>query len=78
MKTNKSKITLKISVVSDKKGENAMEVVVELDGTNHDVMDLADIAQRSGILGETGMDYILRRVLNEPGPPISLNNDITH
>jgi predicted type IV restriction endonuclease len=77
MKTNKSKITIKLSIVSDE-SKNAVGVVVELNGTSHDVMDLADIAQRTGLIGETGMDYILRRVLNEPGPPVALNNDTVH
>lgn len=77
MKTSKSKITIKFSVVSDDV-KNTMDVMVELDGTPHDIMDLADIAQRTGVIGETGMDYILRRVLNEPGPPVAFNTDITH
>lgn len=77
MKTNKSRITIKISLVCEDV-KNAVDVVVDLDGSTHDVMDLADIAQRTGVLGETGMDYILRKVLNEPGPPVALNNDITH
>lgn len=77
MNTNKSKITIKLSIVSDE-DKDAMCVVVELQGTSHNVMDLAEIAQRTGVLGETGMDYILRRVLNEPGPPIAFNNDTIH
>lgn len=80
MKTNKSKITIKFSVASDDVTEDVdvMDVVVELDGSSNEVMELADVAQRAGLIGETGMDYILRRVLNEPGPPVSFSNDITH
>lgn len=64
MVNKKTEIRLKITVseTGDGKGLTAS---VELDGTAHDIMDLAEIAQRLNIVGETGMDQILRGVLNE-------------
>lgn len=77
MQKKKTTITVTISVVGDK-SEGDVNVIVELDGGSHAVMDLAEIAQSAGVLGETGMDYVLRRVLNEPGPPIFTGNDTLH
>ncbi|MGX1195755.1 hypothetical protein [Metabacillus sp. SLBN-84] len=62
----KAKITIKIFASEEENGEK-IRAVFELDGSDHDIMDLAEIAQSTGVIGEFGMDKLLRHVLNEDG-----------
>lgn len=60
----KAEITLKLSLkdVGDKK---EMEVLVDVEGADLEVMELAEIAQQLKLVGEGCMERILIRVLNE-------------
>ncbi|PAE87807.1 hypothetical protein [Shouchella clausii] len=68
MAKNKAEITLKISVVEAEKGkEPSLSVTIGLEGTNHEVMNIAEIAQNMEILGEVGVENILLYILKKEG-----------
>lgn len=68
MAKNKAEITLKISVVeAEKAKEPSLSVTIGLEGTNHEVMNIAEIAQNMEILGEVGVENILLYILKKEG-----------
>lgn len=67
MTKKKAEIRMKISVIETDDG-NQLEVSVDLDGTNHEVMDIAEIAQHAQVMGEVGVERVLLHILNEEKP----------
>ncbi|WP_205601839.1 hypothetical protein [Gracilibacillus thailandensis] len=65
---NNTEITLKISIVPKTRAEGDLNVAIELEGNDHDVMTVAEIAQNTKVLGEAGVEHILLKVLNEEKP----------
>lgn len=67
MTKRKAEIRLTISVIETDNGDR-LDVAIELEGTNHEVMDIAEVAQHAQIMGEVGVDKVLRYILNEDKP----------
>lgn len=62
-----AEITLRV-YMDDKGDGKHLCTAVEVKGTNHEVMDIAEIAQNIGLFGEAGVDQVLRNILNEKSP----------
>ena len=55
---------MRVSVVETKDGKE-LSVTIDLDGTNHEVMNIAEMAQSAEIMGEVGVDVLLKHILND-------------
>ncbi|MCA1012801.1 hypothetical protein [Halobacillus halophilus] len=57
----------------DTKDGKQLSVVVELEGTNHQVMDIAEVAQYAEVIGEAGVEKVLLHILNEEEKAVEMN-----
>lgn len=61
-----AEITLRVFIV-EKDGKQTLSTVVDVKGIDRDVMDVAELAQNSGLIGEYGVEHVLLHILNKPG-----------
>lgn len=59
-----AEITLRV-YVDDKEDGKHLCTAVEVKGTDHEVMDIAELAQNIGLFGEAGVEQVLLNILNE-------------
>lgn len=76
MRKQKAEIKLTISLKED--SVEGIQVSVDLDGSDHEIMEIAEIAQRIQLVGEACMERILVEVLNEDPRVISMPDRPVH
>lgn len=64
MTKKRPKITIHMYLENDNLNDELM-TIVEVAGTNHEVMDIAEVAQDAEILGEGGVEQVLLHILGE-------------
>lgn len=73
-----AEVALRISVIETENGKE-LSVIVEREGTNHEVMNLCEAAQFAELIGEAGVEKVLLAILNDEEDAVEMQmNDTAH